>query len=587
MPGMNAKLKNIAKKQSQNEKDSTWHQDHPNLDDHALAILRGIRKVVKGIKPTAVDGVAYYYRRARFLATVDTPYMHLPSLFIAELERLDQERNEREQAEDGPFELNIESTDYMRVSLAIHERFANLLWTCWNLREEETRSFLEVLQKGYSGGRQYTTTQFKSNAPFYIYNPNDLPLPHITEPNKALRGWNHEVFARALCPIDQVAKFDENPADYMADVANSRIVITEDSTFPSFLYRDGLVFDPENPDEGFLEGSMFLKFLNHDLAGPSAACGGMPIGSRSSKAVLYGLKGISPRITASIAIQTYVACSSMPEFDAEDGTVDLIELHAHLVRILEEKDDETQATLARVRSAVPHLLRAPKGKRRSRKADVPKPDRPNPVDKILELRAKRREAAAQQAAAQEAAAQAPPAQTRSPQRSIHFDDDEDMEDEDEARKRVTLDPSGCEFDIYEVLEPTLWPFDTDVPPLAARIDQDEDFTEDEEGAQVAKKGKVKGEKATGAGRLGDDHGDKENSGRSQSSHRSAKEATPAPSSRSVSTSPRTPLAEKHPRHKRKVPGGATDDDSGSRKKRCTLTYKSTLAAEPGSSRRTS
>lgn len=70
------------------------------------------------------------------------------------------------------------------------------------------------LQRAYRDGIEYTTNQAKVAALEYVLpDPaNDYLVPKLLpSSHKSERGWSHNVFGRALCPLRYRAEYDQDP----------------------------------------------------------------------------------------------------------------------------------------------------------------------------------------------------------------------------------------------------------------------------------------------------------------------------------------------------------------------------------------
>jgi hypothetical protein len=104
-------------------------------------------------------------------------------------------------------------------------------------------------------------------------------FPMIPSNSKTgIRGFNHPIFARLLCPIELLEDFNSNPTtcvlyhtpakayisnSYMQKLRDGIIPVTADS-FPAFLYEDPGAYDPDDMDHGLCRGYL-LVCVSSDL----------------------------------------------------------------------------------------------------------------------------------------------------------------------------------------------------------------------------------------------------------------------------------------------------------------------------------
>ncbi|KAI0634459.1 hypothetical protein C8Q77DRAFT_1112247 [Trametes polyzona] len=133
--------------------------------------------------------------------------------------------------------------------------------------------------------------------------------------DKALRGFNHPVCGRLLCP----AQFDYGDMEVARGLrhGSSRYPVSPLHP-PNFLWRDEKAPpDPKDHWIGYARGQLLLKAMRHILYGPQAATtAGQKIGSRKPRAQSFKIRSITPAAIAYAAVMVHFALSSQDTFNA-------------------------------------------------------------------------------------------------------------------------------------------------------------------------------------------------------------------------------------------------------------------------------
>ncbi len=109
-----------------------------------------------------------------------------------------------------------------------------------------------------------------------LEQPDKQIVPRIdpAAPKSPIRGHNHPVFSRLLCPVKYLqADFDPNPAEYVAFIfnnylnsstsrfqnklLNNKVRVTAED-FPALLYPDG-AYDPDDPESGLFRNPVLVR----------------------------------------------------------------------------------------------------------------------------------------------------------------------------------------------------------------------------------------------------------------------------------------------------------------------------------------
>ncbi|KAF8422779.1 hypothetical protein L210DRAFT_3325190, partial [Boletus edulis BED1] len=144
-------------------------------------------------------------------------------------------------------------------------------------------------------------------------------------------GFNHDVTGCLLCPVD----YNWNDATHRAAILDSHpdFLVTSNS-WPAFLY-EGETYDPKDPRKGLFKNLLLLKAFKHIFTSPSSAlktdiesehttqpkrqCKLNECRTCSDVATLLGMKTISLRAIAYIAVQLCFALSSCGSWRITDG----------------------------------------------------------------------------------------------------------------------------------------------------------------------------------------------------------------------------------------------------------------------------
>ncbi|KAJ3499958.1 hypothetical protein NMY22_g19428 [Coprinellus aureogranulatus] len=324
--------------------------DHDDFSAHVDSVLEGLRSIQSKLPNR--ESLKRYYGQSRGLGTMVSPYMDDLTQLLEDLAK-DMDNHAKAGRRYCP------EGDLKALGDVMPGQFLKLVFRLWRRDKAKARKFFAMLKQGYCGGIYHTTSGYKAAAPIYVLpDPDtDVLIPRLLHhDHKFERGFNHNAFGRALVPIQYRDEYDEDPSAFRAKIKNGQVVVTEED-LPSFLFPDDIDYKADNPTNGFGTGLIFLRFLNHELVGPTSSHGEPPKGSKPSKAVSWKVEKITPRIVASVAVwrisqprQAWIALSSMSQWGMEDGNVDLVALHENIVELLEIDDDETQDILKEINS---------------------------------------------------------------------------------------------------------------------------------------------------------------------------------------------------------------------------------------------
>ncbi|KAJ7923123.1 hypothetical protein B0H13DRAFT_1865229 [Mycena leptocephala] len=162
---------------------------------------------------------------------------------------------------------------------------------------------------------------------------------------KADRGFFNPTAARLLCPV----KYPATEATF-ADIRNG-IKKVYGNEIPYFMYRDGMVVDPEDMDEGLLESHVMFATSRHIYQGPTAALQepGFTRG-KAGNAALNGISALTDCDVAYVACQVRFALSSQGQWTGQHDKFIYSEFYWAIIRAL--RGAEGQAIIDRFNYAV-------------------------------------------------------------------------------------------------------------------------------------------------------------------------------------------------------------------------------------------
>ncbi|KIK32433.1 hypothetical protein CY34DRAFT_154688, partial [Suillus luteus UH-Slu-Lm8-n1] len=114
--------------------------------------------------------------------------------------------------------------------------------------------------------------------------------------SRAKMGMNHPQLAGMLCPIKHIQSYQNEPRKVQAQLQNSEIKVHA-GVWPALSYAGnppGKDFDPDNVQEGFLQGYLLKRVLKHIYTSPSSALidDGEKTTVRSGNAKLHNMQKV-------------------------------------------------------------------------------------------------------------------------------------------------------------------------------------------------------------------------------------------------------------------------------------------------------
>ncbi|KAJ7893910.1 hypothetical protein B0H14DRAFT_3662021 [Mycena olivaceomarginata] len=189
------------------------------------------------------------------------------------------------------------------------------------------------IQEGVRGARGDDSGSLKPVICDYVH-PMGTPWPTDTlkpaaRGTKADRGYHNPVTARLLT----TTKHQATEETYTAIRDGTIEVLGTD--FPYFMYRDGMVVDPEDLDEGLLESHVMYATAKHIYQGPSAAleAAGFTRG-KAGNAALNGVLALDERDIAYVGCQVRFGLSSQATWSGHCGSFSYSDFYWAIVKAL-------------------------------------------------------------------------------------------------------------------------------------------------------------------------------------------------------------------------------------------------------------
>ncbi|KAJ6530625.1 hypothetical protein B0H19DRAFT_1191651 [Mycena capillaripes] len=206
------------------------------------------------------------------------------------------------------------------------------------------------IQEGLRAARGDDSNSLKGDigdyiVPVTILSDSGEPLPppvikFSANGTKATRGYNNPHTARLNTPI----KYPANEETY-ARIRNGELVVTG-KDMPYLMYRDGYTYNPDDMEDGLLEGSTLFAVAKHVYQGPSTAlkADGFTRG-KAGNAALNGITALTARDIAYVAVQARFSLSSQEQWGHTDGNFSLADFYWSVVDLLD--GEEGQAIIDR------------------------------------------------------------------------------------------------------------------------------------------------------------------------------------------------------------------------------------------------
>ncbi|KZT30275.1 hypothetical protein NEOLEDRAFT_1055026, partial [Neolentinus lepideus HHB14362 ss-1] len=182
--------------------------------------------------------------------------------------------------------------------------------------------------------------------------PLNPPIPVKGVP-KSLRGWNHEVTAALLTPVD--LGYDLTLASFNANVKTGRESVTA-MQLPRFLYPEGHEYREDDIEEGLFHGHLMIRVrpfvlllsltqlepsqsAKHLFVGPGSSLKGPGYKKgRAGVAKIIGMNKITPRAIAYVACQVRFALSDVQEWNQTDRDFDYTQFYWNIVSLFDNDE---------------------------------------------------------------------------------------------------------------------------------------------------------------------------------------------------------------------------------------------------------
>ncbi|KAJ7695463.1 hypothetical protein B0H17DRAFT_1198688 [Mycena rosella] len=190
------------------------------------------------------------------------------------------------------------------------------------------RVLRKQIQEGVRGARGDDSSTLKRAVPDYVEPPPTTisedatsgvtatqPRKIQTGGTKVDRGFAHLVTARLLLPVKHA------PTEETFTLIRTGQLVVLGTELPYFMFRDGYVFNPDDLEDGLLEGHTLFAVAKHIHQGPSAAL--KPAGytrGKAGNAALNGVTFLTGRDVTYLACQLRFALSSQQSWSGMDGS---------------------------------------------------------------------------------------------------------------------------------------------------------------------------------------------------------------------------------------------------------------------------
>ncbi|KAJ7624002.1 hypothetical protein B0H17DRAFT_1151423 [Mycena rosella] len=214
------------------------------------------------------------------------------------------------------------------------------------------------IQEGVQGARGDDSSALKRAVPDYVEPPPTAisedatsgvtatqPRKIQTGGTKVDRGFAHPVTARLLLPVKHA------PTEETFTLIRTGQLVVLGTELPYFMFRDGYVFNPDDLEDGLLEGHTLFAVAKHIHQGPSAAL--KPAGytrGKAGNAALNGVTFLTGRDVAYLACQLRFALSSQQSWSGMDGSFNYQVFFWSIVDLL--RGEEGQEIINRFNYAV-------------------------------------------------------------------------------------------------------------------------------------------------------------------------------------------------------------------------------------------
>ncbi|KJA26432.1 hypothetical protein HYPSUDRAFT_133249 [Hypholoma sublateritium FD-334 SS-4] len=198
--------------------------------------------------------------------------------------------------------------------------------------EEEVYNIAALLQKGASSARSDDTKSLKSAIIDWLAPAGEVITPPIPRNVKNVRGFNHEVTGKLLCP----AGIDWSNQEIKQKLRTGELSVPGDQ-WPIFLYRSHQ-YDDANPWKGLLQSDILVKTFKHIFTSPSSVDREAKA-TRSGNARIHGMSSVTRASVAYAATQARFALTSSSVFSRTDTITDSECFYNSILDLLEDPEE--------------------------------------------------------------------------------------------------------------------------------------------------------------------------------------------------------------------------------------------------------
>ncbi|KIK76228.1 hypothetical protein PAXRUDRAFT_170574, partial [Paxillus rubicundulus Ve08.2h10] len=193
----------------------------------------------------------------------------------------------------------------------------------------------------------------------WLMSARPAPEPALEPSEKTGRGFNHDVTGHLLCPVD----YDWSDTEHRSAIRDYHpdFLVTEHN-WPTFLYENER-YDSESPTKGLFKNKLLVQAFRHVFTSPTSAlkmdnededtdAGQLrkrgkydERRTRSHVAALLGMKSVSPRAIAYIAVQLRFALSSCGSWRIVDGEFNYQKFYNNIVHFFEGADTPEEKSI--------------------------------------------------------------------------------------------------------------------------------------------------------------------------------------------------------------------------------------------------
>ncbi|KAG1852172.1 hypothetical protein F4604DRAFT_1933741 [Suillus subluteus] len=314
----------------------------PDVPNRMKAILESLENMQGNQKRRRIDALDTFLKAARAFPLLHDPFVDIGAVFHDGIradhgEELTDEDKTPEEHKDRLYRIDV-FCDFIK-------RIPAIITTLSSFEEDlaKLEDFINALRNAASLARTEDTCKLKDLClSFLLDDPSKpgatLDPPIVKGQPKSLCGWHHKSTARALCPMVDIKRFDEDPQAFMYGILNGEKRPPSFKKLPSCLYDESLA-DPKLKRAGFLHGKPLERTFRAIFTGPLTALDPTSrTGTKHPKGVIHGMTEPSTPAIAYAAIQLIVSLLSAEQWTSEVTGLDLYELYLSIVDSLKRTD---------------------------------------------------------------------------------------------------------------------------------------------------------------------------------------------------------------------------------------------------------